>query len=58
MQRATFNELAAKGTVADWRAAFEHGDAKASGIEQVMKLIVNVVEKQEERARLRRPKHH
>jgi hypothetical protein len=58
VNRARFNELAAKGHVADWRDAFEHGDAKASGIEQVIKLIVNVVEKQEERSRLRRPKYH
>ncbi len=54
VQRARFNELATKGTVADWRAAFEHGDAKATGIEQVLKLIVNVVERQEERSRTRR----
>jgi hypothetical protein len=52
--RATFNELATKGHISDWRAAFTHGDAKATGIEQVMKLIVNVVERQEERSRTRR----
>lgn len=52
--RARFNELAAKGHVADWRAAFRTGEAKASGIEQVLKLIVQVVERQEERARTRR----
>ena len=58
VQRAAFNELAAKGHVKDWRAAFEHGEAKATGIDQVIKLIVNVVEKQEERSRLRRAKQH
>jgi hypothetical protein len=52
--RATFNELATKGHIRDWRAAFAHGDAKATGIEQVMKLIVNVVERQEERSRTRK----
>jgi hypothetical protein len=52
--RATFNELAAKGHIRDWRAAFAHGDVKATGIEQVMKLIVNVVERQEERSRTRK----
>jgi hypothetical protein len=57
VQRARFNELATKGTVSDWRHAFEHGDAKATGVEQIMKLIQNVVEKQEERSRLRRPKY-
>ena len=56
--RATFNELATKGHIADWRAAFEHGDAKATGIEQIIKLIANVVERQEERSRTRRAKTH
>jgi hypothetical protein len=54
VQRAAFNELATRGHVADWRSAFEHGEAKATGIEQVIRLIVNVVEKQEERSRTRR----
>ncbi len=52
--RAKFNELATKGQVRDWREAFAHGDAKATGIDQVMKLIVNVVERQEERSRTRK----
>jgi hypothetical protein len=55
--RSAFNELATKGHVKQWREAFEKGDAKATGIEQVMKLIVNVVERQEERARTRRATH-
>src|SRR5690348_14101958 len=54
VSRSHFNELATKGHVKDWRAAFAHGDAKATGVEQVMKLIVNVVERQEERSRTRR----
>ena len=52
--RAAFNELAAKGHISDWRDAFEHGTVKATGIDQVMKLIVNVVERQEERSRTRK----
>jgi hypothetical protein len=52
--RSHFNELATKGHVKQWREAFEHGDAKATGIDQVMKLIVNVVERQEERSRTRK----
>ena len=52
--RSHFNALAAKGRVRDWREAFAKGDAKATGIDQVMKLIVNVVERQEERARTRK----
>ena len=55
--RSHFNALATKGHVRDWREAFEKGDAKATGIEQIMKLIVNVVERQEERARTRRARH-
>jgi hypothetical protein len=54
--RSHFNELATKGHIRDWREAFAHGDAKATGIEQVLKLIINVVEKQEERSRTRRAK--
>ena len=58
VSRSLFNELATKGHVRDWREAFAHGDAKATGIEQVMKLIVNVVERQEERSRTRKASHH
>jgi hypothetical protein len=54
--RAHFNELATKGQIKEWREAFVHGDAKATGIEQVLKLIVHVVERQEERARTRKAK--
>jgi hypothetical protein len=54
--RSRFNELATKGHVRDWREAFQHGDAKATGIDQVMKLIVNVVDRQEERSRTRKAK--
>ncbi len=52
--RAHFNELATKGHVRDWREAFTTGDAKATGIDQVMRLIVSVVDRQEERARTRK----
>jgi hypothetical protein len=52
--RADFNELADKGTVRDWRRAFENGHAKAEGPPEIQQLIRNVVEKQEERGRLRK----
>jgi hypothetical protein len=52
--RSHFNELATKGHVRDWREAFAKGDAKATGVDQVLKLIVNVVERQEERSRTRK----
>lgn len=54
VNRARFNELAAEGHIKQWREAFEHGDAKATGVEQILKLIANVVERQEERARTRK----
>ncbi len=54
VNRARFNELAAEGRVKDWRAAFEHGDAKVTGVEQIVRLIAQVVAKQEERARTRK----
>jgi hypothetical protein len=57
IQRPAFNRLATKGHIQDWREAFQHGEAKATGVEQVMKLIVNVVERQEERSRTRRATH-
>jgi hypothetical protein len=55
--RSHFNELATKGRVKDWREAFAKGHAKATGIEQVMKLIVSVVDRQDERSRTRRATH-
>lgn len=54
VQRAQFNELAEKGQVADWRQAFAHGDAKATGPSEILRLVANVVERQEERSRTRR----
>ena len=58
VQRHTFNQLATKGHVADWREAFAHGEAKATGIEQYLRLITQVVEKQEERSRARPARRH
>jgi hypothetical protein len=55
MRRDFFNAMVENGArVADWREAFEHGHAKATGVDQYMKLIVNVVERQEERNRTKR----
>ncbi len=56
--RSSFNELATKGHVSDWRAAFVKGEAKVTGIDQVIKLIANVVERQEERSHTRRARQH
>lgn len=58
MRRAFFNAMVEHDAkAADWREAFVNGQAKATGVEQYMKLIRTVVTKQEERDRLRRPKH-
>jgi hypothetical protein len=55
--RAFFNVMAKEGHLADWREAFTYGQAKATGVDQILKLIVHVVEKQEERQRTRRARH-
>ena len=57
MPRAFFNVMAKEARLADWREAFTYGQAKATGVDQIMKLIVHVVEKQEERQRTRRARH-
>ena len=58
MRRDFFNLMVEHGAkVADWREAFENGRAKATGVDQYLKLIVNVVERQEERNRTRRARH-
>jgi hypothetical protein len=54
IDRPQFNELAEKGTLRSYRRAAETGHIKATGDSNVIKLIVQVVEKQEERARLKK----
>lgn len=57
MRRDEFNRLVELGTVAGWKRAFETGRAKATGVQQYLQLITQVVEKQEERARLKKARH-
>ena len=52
--RADFNELARDGSLRQWREAFATGTVKASGPAEILKLIQNVVERQEERTRTRK----
>ncbi len=52
--RTEFNDLAKDGTIRHWRECFESGHVKASGPPEILKLIANVVLKQEERTRTRR----
>jgi hypothetical protein len=54
MVRADFNELATEGTLAQWRDAFETGRAKASGQSDILRLLLQVFERQEERNRSRK----
>ena len=55
MRREFFNAMVEHGArVPDWREAFMHGQAKATGVDQYMRLIVNVVGRQEERNRTRK----
>jgi hypothetical protein len=54
MRREFFNVMAREGKVPDWIEAFSYGQAKASGPEQILRLIVNVVEKQQEREHTRK----
>jgi hypothetical protein len=56
--RAFFNEMAKDGKAADWREAFVYGQAKATGVSQILKLIEHVVDKHEERLRMRKAKQH
>jgi hypothetical protein len=52
--RSHFNELAAKGRLADWRDAYERGNVKVEGDPEVRKLIGTVIERQIARAGLKR----
>ena len=54
MRREFFNVMAREGKVPDWIEAFTYGQAKASGPEQFLRLIVNVVERQQERQHARK----
>ena len=52
--RAQFNELAREGHLRQWREAFESGVLKATGPAEILRLIANVIAKQEERSRTRK----
>ena len=54
IDRPQFNQLAENGTLKSYRKAYETGHIKATGDSNVKKLIGQVVERQEERSRLRK----
>ena len=58
MRRDFFNLMVEHGAkVADWEQAFVEGRAKATGVDQYLRLIATVVDRQQERNRLRRSRH-
>lgn len=59
MRRDFFNAMVENGAkAADWREAFTYGQAKATGVEQYLRLIENVVDRAEERQRMRHARRH
>jgi len=54
VDRPQFNELAERGTLKSYRRAVETGHIRATGDSNVKKLVVQVVERQEQRSRLRK----
>ena len=58
MRREFFNVMAREAKVPDWIEAFAYGQAKASGPEQFLRLIINAVERQQERQRTPKARKH
>src|SRR5438477_7871779 len=58
MRREFFNVMARDGKVPDWIEAFTYGQAKATGPQQFLRLIMNVVDRQLERQRTPRARRH
>lgn len=55
MRREFFNLMVEHGAkTADWREAFHDGKVKVTGVQQYMRLIAQVIDKQDERDRLKR----
>jgi hypothetical protein len=52
--RSTFNELAREGGVRQYREAYDAGQIKVTGDPNIQKLIAQVIERHEERARTRK----
>jgi hypothetical protein len=54
INRSQFNELAVEGNVSQYREAWESGHISASGDPNIQKLIAQVVERHEQRARTKK----
>lgn len=57
MRREHFNQLAEQGTLQGWHRALDDGRVKATGVQQYLQLIGQVVAKEEERRRTRKARH-
>lgn len=51
ISRPEFNELATEGTLKQWIQAYENGHVRVSGDDAVIKLLGNVIGRQQARAR-------
>jgi hypothetical protein len=54
MPRSQFNRLAERGSVSDYREAYDEGHIRVSGDSGIQKLIAQVILRQEERARTKK----
>ena len=52
--RSHFNELATEGVAKDYREAYEQGHIKVTGDPGIQKLIAQVLQRHEERARTKK----
>ena len=52
--RADFNHLAEKGSLLDWREAFEHGHVRVTGDQEIQRLLATVIDRQMARTRLKK----
>jgi hypothetical protein len=52
--RADFNHLAEKGSILDWREAFDSGHVKVRGDREIQRLLATVIERQMARTRLKK----
>ncbi len=57
MRREVFNQLAEHNQLSSWHKAVGDGRVKATGVQQYLQLIAQVVAKEEERRRTRKARH-
>jgi hypothetical protein len=54
LPRSSFNQLAEKGRLRDWRDAYESGQIKVGGDPEIRKLIGTVIDRHMARAKLKK----